>query len=339
MKTLISLAFIFVIPLSMPPASESFAQQKSAPKKSPAEPIYRLEDHWVICNDETNGVFWSVALEGRLEGVRPPHLVLSAEAVFVSQGDGVSALHAKTGKILWHSAGPNERMRLSKDLLLATRCGYSDVIKKEGRCMTARSATSGKEVFRVKLPPDFEDPDPIDERAGFIMIHDDRPAFQGKSLLIDRTGHIQMRWDRQIVDAVSQREDLIILTGEQITRVTLDKKIRWHLPLEGRASGRNGGILRLPEGDILAYQYHDIADSGVELTRLDADKGKRKWRTFCRELGVPHSAYLHEVKVTLEERPLKVTSRGSFGDFVELIDPQTGKQLQRKEYRGDKRLP
>ena len=70
-----------------------------------------------------------------------------------------------------------------------------------------------------------------------------------------------------------------------------------------------------------------------------AAKGKKKWRTFCRELGVAHSKYSHEVNVTLEERRLKVTSRGSFGDFVELIDPQIGKQLQRKEYRGDNRLP
>jgi hypothetical protein len=229
-------------------------------------------------------------------------------------------------------------MRLSKDLLLATRCGSSDVIQKEGRCMTARSVSTGREVFRVKLPLNFEDPEPIDERAGFLMVHDNS-AFQGKSLLIDRMGHIQMRWDHQIVDAVRQGEDLILLTGVQITRVTLDKKIRWDVPLKERASGSDGGILRLPNGDILVYQYHGISDSGVELTRLDTDKGKKKWMTFCRELGVPHSKYLHDVSVTLEEQRLKVTSRGSFGDFVELIDPQTGKQLQRKEYRGDNRLP
>jgi len=337
MKALIWLALILAIPYFLPVAT--VAQEKTKHKKSPAEPIYRLDGHRVICNDETNHISWSVALEGRLEGVRPPHFVFDAEAVFVSQGDGVTALDAKTGKVLWHSAGPNERMKLTKGLLLATRCGYSDLIEKEGRSMTARSVSTGKEVFKVKLPSDFQDPDPIDERAGFIMVHNQYPALQGKSILIDRLGHIVMRWDHLIVDAVRQGEDLILLSGEQITRITLDKKIQWGVPLTEPPSGSNGAIFRLPDGDILVYQYHGIADSGVELSRLDPDKGKKKWRTFCRELGVSHSAYRHEVNVTLEDRRLKVTSRGSFGDFVELIDPQTGKHIQRKEYRGDERLP
>src|SRR5207244_5975430 len=176
MKALISLTLIFAIAYFLPVAT--VAQEKATHKKPPAEPIYRLDGHRVICNDETNHISWSVALEGRLEGVRPPHLVFDAEAVFVSQGDGVTALDAKTGKVLWHSAVPNECMKLTKGLLFATRCGYSDVIQREGRCMTARSATTGKEIFRVKLPPDFEDPEPIEERAGLILVKNERPFWK-----------------------------------------------------------------------------------------------------------------------------------------------------------------
>src|SRR5262249_15815143 len=99
----------------------SFMDDK-APKK--AEPTSPLEGNHVVCRDVANQVLWSVAFEGRLDGVRPPHLIFDTQAVYVSQGDGVTALDGKTGKILWHSAGPNERMKLTKELLLATRCGY-----------------------------------------------------------------------------------------------------------------------------------------------------------------------------------------------------------------------
>ena len=278
-------------------------------------------------------------MDGRLDGVRPPHLVFNAEVVCVSEGDGVTALHPKTGKVLWHSAGPNERMKLTQDLLLATRCGQSDVIEKEGRPLTARSVSTGKEVFRVKLPSDFDDPEPIEERAGFILVKNARPFWEGKSLLIDKEGHTRMRWDRLIVDAIRQGDDLILLSPQQLTRLNLDKSIRWVMPLAEHPGGLRGGILRMDNGDLIVYRYDHFADSGVDLVRLEPDKGKKVWGTFCKELGVDHLGYSHKVNVTLQDRRLKVASHGSFGDFMELIDPQTGKQLQRKEYRGDDRLP
>src|SRR5262245_60430692 len=116
----------------------------------------------VLRKDDSGKAIWSTPLEGYLGGVRPPHLLLDAERVYVTQDDAVTALDSRSGKVLWHSAGPQDSMYLGGDLLLAADCGMSDDIERRGRLVMARDVKTGEEKFRVGLPQDNSfDPEPI----------------------------------------------------------------------------------------------------------------------------------------------------------------------------------
>jgi len=95
-----------------------------------------------------------------------------------------------------------------------------------------------------------------------------------------------------------------------------------------------GGLLKLPGGDGLAYGYCGIADSGVDLLRFDPRGGQERWRTSCAELGVSHSKYRHEARARVSGHRLLVVSVGSSGKFAELIDPETGGKIHRREDGG-----
>src|SRR5262249_34303670 len=90
---------------------------------------------------------WRTDLKGYLGGNRPPHLVFDDERVYVTHDDGVTALSAKTGHVLWHSRGPGNCLCLSGDLLLAAggRDAWTEAF---GRYVMARSVATGREMFR-----------------------------------------------------------------------------------------------------------------------------------------------------------------------------------------------
>jgi hypothetical protein len=44
---------------------------------------------------------------------------------------------------------------------------------------------------------------------------------------------------------------------------------------------------------------------------------------------VGHSQYLHDATVAVAGERLRVSSQGSYGTFVEVLDLRTGKQLRR----------
>jgi hypothetical protein len=90
-----------------------------------------------------------------------------------------------------------------------------------------------------------------------------------------------------------------------------------------------GGLVELPGGDLLAFLYGCISDSGVQVIRLNPGTGKEVWQARCAPLGVMHSAYKHRATLTVEEGRVKVTSKGSGGTFVELLDLESGRQLKR----------
>jgi hypothetical protein len=90
----------------------------------------------------------------------------------------------------------------------------------------------------------------------------------------------------------------------------------------------NGGLLKLAEGGVVKYSYVQSGDSGVGLVRQTA-AGKELWRATCEPLGVSHSIYRHEVVVQREGDRLRVTSRGSGGTFVEVLELASGKRIER----------
>src|SRR5207244_167516 len=74
-------------------------------------------------------VFWSTEFDARRGFLQPPHLLYDDQRVYVSSSSGgVTALDANSGRSLWHSDGPGDRMCLHDGLLLATQCGSSPVI-------------------------------------------------------------------------------------------------------------------------------------------------------------------------------------------------------------------
>jgi outer membrane protein assembly factor BamB len=281
----------------------------------------------VLRRDMAGKVVRATRLDGSLGSSREPDLAWDAERVYVTHGDGVTALDARTGKVVWHTKGPADRMCLSGDLLLATDC------TSDGRLLVARATASGKEVFQVRLPAKHFDSLPVEEVAGLFLVQAwDDPLGRGNALLIDRKGEVRYRLDRQVVGGVRRGKDTVLLTSRDVVRLAPGSKTRWAIPLE-RQWMAGGGLVELPGGDVVAFLYGGICDSGVELVRLDPASGKLRWRASCQSLGVDHSKYRHRAEAAVEGSRLRVTSRGSYGTFVEVRDLRSGKQLERKVQR------
>lgn len=88
--------------------------------------------------------------------------------------------------------------------------------------------------------------------------------------------------------------------------------------------------LPLADGGRFRCWFQAISDSGVVVVRFDK-RGRELWRHYCKSLNMMHSEYSHEAHLKMVDRRLQVTSIGSAGTFVESLDPQTGRQLQRKQ--------
>jgi outer membrane protein assembly factor BamB len=284
---------------------------------------------------------WDTALDGHVGGVRPPNVAADADRAYVAHHlnheAGVTALDARTGKVLWHSAGPQDRMLVSNDLLLAADCSVGVDGKGGGRWLVARRTASGKEAFRVALPVydtanhvDF-DALPIQEVAGWFVVETwDSPGGEGASLLIDRAGRVRHRLDRQVVAVMPIGDDRLVLTSRDVIRLGADGPPRWAVPFTHRQWLAGGGLVPLPGGDVVAYLYGRINDSGVQVLRLDPGTGGKKWEVNCRSLGVSHSEYYHDAVLEVRGGRLVVTSRGSGGTFVEALDAQTGRSIARR---------
>ena len=286
----------------------------------------------VVRHDGPDRVVWATQLDGDLGGVRPPHLIADAHRVYVANGGGVTALDVGTGKIVWNSSGPNERMLLSRDLILATVCGSSEAIKANGRFATSRKVTDGSIEFKIRLPDAWEDPLPIGEVAGLFLIQDYRSRDNGDgALLVDRSGRVRFHLRRLVTDGIRLGDDLVLLLNGEVVRLASSGNVRWSFPshILGDDERGSGGIVALPGGDLLEYEFEDISDSGVGLKRFEPSGGKMRWDAFCKPLGVSHSIYHHRAHVVIEAGQVKVISRGSYGTFTEWLALSTGQQVRR----------
>jgi len=275
---------------------------------------------------------WTRALAGELGGVRPPHILHDAARVYVAHGDGVTALDVAAGSIVWHSAGPRERMRLRDTLLLATECGSSQAIQAGGRFVVARSVADGRTIFKVRLPAAFTDPWPIREFGGWFVAQDGDAADDSiGAVIFDATGRVRYRLAKLLVGGTRQGNDVVLLTVGEVARLAPSGAVRWSFPsvYSGNGDTVGGGMVTLPGGDLVEYEYDSISDSGVGLQRFDPAHGTRRWAADCKALGVSHSLYQHHATVAVDGSQLRVTSRGSYGTFVEWLDLATGKQVRR----------
>jgi hypothetical protein len=221
-------------------------------------------------------------------------------------------------------------MLLSGDLLLATDCRMADRLGGKGRWLTARAATTGAEVFRVGLPLEGFDALPIGEVAGLFLVQVwGNASGEGAAVLFDRRGQVCHRFDRQVVTGKSLGRARVFLTTRDVVRVSPDGKVAWSVPFPYPEWIAGGGLLELEGGDLLAFLYCRIADSGVQVVRLDPQDGKPVWQAYCRGLGVEHSQYEQQAEVEIDDQFVQVSSRGAAGTFVELLDPDSGRQLGR----------
>jgi hypothetical protein len=292
------------------------------PQGHTPKPRYALDPdaNRVIRRDASGKVRWAAKLDGYLGRVRPPHLVWDAERAYVTHAHGVTALDAKTGKVVWHARGPEDRMCLSGDTLVAA----------DGPRLAARAAATGATLFDITLPARGLDPLPIEEVAGLFLVQRwDDPGGRGDAFLLDRKGKVRHRLDRQVVAGLRRGHDYLLLTSRDVVRLCPDGGTGWAVPLKPQWIA-GGGLVEVPGGDLVAFLYGGISDSGVQLARVRPATGKVVWRAYCKGLGVPHSEYYHRATVAVEGNKLRVTSRGSAGTFVEVLDLRSGRRLQRK---------
>ncbi len=295
-------------------------------------------DSRAIARVDSNGdCRWKAPLDGYICSARPPHILADTNQAYVTHADGVTALDVRTGKIAWLSHGPeNHRLLLSGDLLLATDCSSRTYAAKSGRWLVARWAATGQEAFRVGLPVEDFDPLPIKEVAGLFLVQvHDLPNGAGAALLIDRAGQVRHRFDRQVVSVTALGEDRLVLTSRDVVRLGSDGGVRWVVPFADREFIPGGGLFPLPCGDVAAYLYCKIGDSGVRVMRLNPRNGKKKWEASCGPLGcsrsgeVLHSKYSQDAVVEFNNGKLVVTSCGD-GTFVEAVDVETGQRVGRR---------
>jgi hypothetical protein len=124
-------------------------------------------------------------------------------------------------------------------------------------------------------------------------------------------------------------KDRVLLKGTEVARLPRAGKARWVTPLPKSYSLGSGGLVEVPGGGVVAFSYGSGFDSGVNVVRLDLATGEVVWWVRCASLGVEHSQYRHQAAVVVEGDRLRVTSKGAYGTFTEVLDLRTGKQLKR----------
>lgn len=197
----------------------------------------------VTRKDVAGTTLWSTPLDGRLGGVRHPHVQADVGRAYVTHADGVTALDVRTGAVLWHSPGPANGLLVSGALLFATGRGGEKAADSE-RWVMARDVASGKEVFRDALPANF-DALAVAEKAALILVQDwDKPGGEGFALLMDRTGRVVHRFDRQVAAAhLLAGGDRLILTSRDVVRLSDAGDVTWSAPFKLPGGTAGGGFV------------------------------------------------------------------------------------------------
>lgn len=198
----------------------------------------------------------------------------------------------------------------------------------------ARKTSDGKEAFRVALPRGNFSTYPLAEVAGLFVAQGTTWPDTPNALLIDRTGKVYHQFDSIVLGVTAVGEDRLVLTGREVARLGDGGEVRWTAPSFGADGSCEGGLITLADGSLVGYRYREITDSGVKLIRIDSDSGQKRWEAYCDPVGVSHSKYRHQAMVVADGGRLKVTSRGSYGSFVEVLDAPTGRSLGRKQDKG-----
>jgi hypothetical protein len=95
--------------------------------------------------------------------------------------------------------------------------------------------------------------------------------------------------------------------------------------------------------NILYFAHFSTSSQGCVVTAHDLETGKKLWETELNALPLAtHSSYSNEVTMGLSnltgtemegEGIVSVTGHESYGDYIEILDRETGKILAHKVYR------
>ena len=107
--------------------------------------------------------------------------------------------------------------------------------------------------------------------------------------------------------------------------------------------GHTGSAFRTA-GNVMYFAHVPLGTSGCTVTAHDMTTGKKLWETKLGAVGnPPHSAYNNRVTMGLShlfeldkkkgEGIVSITGRESYGDYVEILDRETGTVLAHKIYR------
>jgi hypothetical protein len=136
--------------------------------------------------------------------------------------------------------------------------------------------------------------------------------------------------DNQPIAEVTRGTDRVCLTSRHVARVSPAGKVLWLVPFKQPYPIGDGGLTKLQGGDLLAFRFAPLWNSGVDLIRLSPATGKVAWSSRCAELvGVAHSAYRHAATIAIAAHLIRVTSEGSAGTFIEILYVETGRQIRR----------
>jgi outer membrane protein assembly factor BamB len=78
----------------------------------------------------------------------------------------------------------------------------------------------------------------------------------------------KFRLPQGAITGLPRKEDWLILTPSDVIRLSGGGKTRWRTPLAEPYLFAAGGVVEVSGGDVVAFRYGRICDSGVELVRL-----------------------------------------------------------------------
>jgi outer membrane protein assembly factor BamB len=278
--------------------------------------------------DSQGNVVWSVEMPPYIPYCRPRPWLRFKSTVIVARGDGLVSVEFDTGKTLWTSEGPNNRLAVAGNLVLAA-C-HSSTATRSQRAV-ARNGDTGKLEWKLRLPGSGE-PHAIVAGGGLIWItgSDER---KGYTYVVDRQGTLLRQFPECVSSFHSAGGKVVIASEKRIAALDPRAKTVWEILHDHNDEWPCGmtGICPGPGRDFLVYFFGAICDSGVHVWRVCATDGKILWKKYCPGLQISHSKYSHAVYVHRVRGELVVVSQGA-SYFVEVLSIETGKRVRRFQF-------
>jgi hypothetical protein len=163
-------------------------------------------------------------------------------------------------------------------------------------------------------------------------------------------GRLQARLDAQawtFDEAQATLEYSTAQLGEGYSVKFLDGPRRFIGTIQISRAGRilcsfpgHSGTTFVRRGHILAYASYWPIASGCAVVALDLESGREIWDASLIGLGpIPHSMYRNEVALKVVGDSIEVTGRESGGNYVEILDWETGHTLARRVFGDDVSAP